>query len=175
MQQFEYKNVFITQKVGVSKEMISYKDKNIPSISIMNWGIEVIPVGRMAMGQAMGGIIGGIIASEMTKRQYGKLNEVNKEIDLKNLPAKIGQILISYQESPESKKKLLRIPLDTKDPQCQMMMESFKTSFAEKFLGVGLPGKIQKEMNLPSKGIWLAAIVIILAIAGVAASIILSS
>lgn len=160
MQQYEYKCGLIKAKVGVSKEMITYRSKSIPANQITGVGIGYIPMGRMAVGSAMGGAVGYAIA-------YGGAKKgLSTSVKLKDIPAH-GNLVIAYQENPESKVKGLNIPINTKEEMCIKMLEQVISVSGHKYKGIGHISIVAKVLGISQKGIYIGIAIFFVILAGV--------
>ncbi len=164
MQQFQYKILWSTHKVGISREMISYKNKNIQASQITGFGIQLVPVTRYAMGP-------GAASWALTRKKYLPYKEINKKVDLENLPDKNAQLIIAYTEPGQEKKKSLYIPTFTDNKDCVQMLKTMKKTFPNKFVGVGIPPQVTKALGISLKATWVAIAIIILVATGIVAAI----
>lgn len=171
MDQFEYKIMFSTQKVTVSKEMIEHNGKTIPAPSILGIGISLINVTKIAVGQAVGGALGGLIGGAIKAGSYSDSNSVNKSGSIKDLPDSRGQLVITY--NPEGhgtttdgaqKMKVERIVINSADPVCRKMLEKVVETYKSKFIGFGPQVLIEKELNISHKAALIFAAIVILGI-----------
>lgn len=156
MEKFEYKVGFFSHSVEVSKEMITYRGKNIPENQITGIGIGLLSVAKMAIGGAIGGIAGQMIAQGIKSPETGK--------DLKNIPKSMGQLIVAYSEdsSPEKKIKALRIPISTKDENCMKMLEAVEKTFGARFKGYAPVALMDKQLDISHKLTYVFIAVIVL-------------
>lgn len=160
MQQYEYKCGFIKIKVEVSKEMITYRNKNIPANQIMGVGIGYMPTGRVAVGSAMGGVVGYAIA------HGGKKKGLDPSMKLKDIPTHHGNLVIAYQENPENKVKGLNIPINTKEEMCVKMLEEVISVSGNKYKGIGPVNSVAGALGISQKGLYIGIAIFFLIIFG---------
>lgn len=161
MQQYEYKCGFIKAKVEVSKEMIIYRNKSIPANQITGVGIGYMPTGRMAVGSAIGGIAGYAIAHS------GKKKGLDSSMKLKDIPASHGNLVIAYQENPQSKVKGLNIPINTKEEMCIKMLEEVISVSGSKYKGIGPVSSVAGALGISQKGLYIGIAIFFLIIFGI--------
>lgn len=163
MEKFEYKVGFFSHAVEVSKEMITYRGKNIPENQITGIGIGLLSVAKMAIGGAIGGIAGQMIAQGIKSPETGK--------DLKEIPKSMGQLIVAYSEDssppggqtgPEKKIKALRIPISTKDENCMKMLEAVEKTFGARFKGYAPVALMDKQLDISHKLTYVIIAVIVL-------------
>lgn len=175
MEQFEYKVMFSTNKLLVSKEMIEANGKTIPSQSIVAIGIEIIDIAKIAIGHAIGGILGGIIGGLIRHGSFGSKNEINRSGSIKDLPNCRGQLVITHKTSGEEKTKVQRIAINSSDPICRKMLEKIVETYKGKFIGFGPQALMEKELKISSKAALIVVIAIVLIVIGLTVFNILES
>ncbi|MDA1060869.1 MAG: hypothetical protein O3B47_03690 [bacterium] len=165
MQQFEYKVLWSTHKIGISREMISYKNKNIQESQITGFAIQLVPVTRYALGP-------GALSYALTKKKYAPFQKVNKNIDFNQLPDKNAQLIIAYKEHGQEKKKQIYLPLFTDNKICIDILNTMKKTFPGKYEGIGMPNEVMKVLGLSMKATWIAFVIIILFCLGITGGIV---
>lgn len=155
MEKFEYRAGILTQTVEISKEMIVWKNKQIPSNQITGFGIGSINVGRMAVGNVLGGAVGMAIAN-------GGSSALDKNANLKELSG-LCQLVIAYKETMDvnAPVKKIQIPLNLKDENCIKMLEKLKTDYSGRYVGAGSLNQLISELKISQKGLLLAVGIII--------------
>lgn len=160
MEKFQYRAGILTQTVEISKEMIVWKNKQIPSIQITGFGIGSINVGRMAVGNILGGAVGMAIANSGS-------SALDKNANLKELSG-MCQLVIAYKEGMDENApiKKIQIPLNLKDENCIKMLEKLKTDYQNKYIGAGSLNQVISELKISQKAIFLiVGIIIAIAVA----------
>ncbi len=160
MTNFNYKQVFVNVNIDITKEMISYKGKTIPSQDIIGIGLGFTDIAKVAVGQALGGMIGGAIAAN----GYNGKPILNK--NLSEMPkSRFAQMMITYNK--DGKQKFIRVPLTTMDETCIKMVHEAVKIYPSKFVGFGSLKTVEKELKISE--FWAAIIVIsIITIAAIA-------
>lgn len=155
MEKFEYRAGILTQTVEISKEMIVWKNKQIPSNQITGFGIGSINVGRMAVGNVLGGAVGMAIANSGS-------SALDKNANLKELSG-LCQLVIAYKEGMDEKApiKKIQIPLSLKDENCIKMLEKLKTDYSSKYVGAGSLNQLISELKISQKAVFIAVGIII--------------
>ncbi|MFA7686148.1 MAG: hypothetical protein WCX95_05125 [Candidatus Gracilibacteria bacterium] len=160
MEKFTYKVAFFTHEIDVSKELITYRGKNIPGNSITGIGFAFVKAGQAIAGGLLGGIIGTTIANKAFE-MGGNLDK-----NLANLPNTFGQMIITYCEDGSSQ-KVLRVPISAGDENCKKMMEAVVKIFSEKFVGFGGQPIVEKELKISHKVTYIVVGIIIAIVVGI--------
>lgn len=173
MEQFEYKIMFFSHNVKVSKEMIEYNGKTIPGSAILGIGIGLLNVAKIAVGQAVGGILGGFVGGMIRHRSFGDKEEINKSGSLKDLPKSRGQLVITYSPNGpglpadrQEKMKVQRIPINTEDETCHKMLTKIVETFKPKFIGYGPQALMEGELKISQKAAYIVVAIIVIALIG---------
>lgn len=168
MQEYEYKYGFFKIKVGVSKEMIQYKNKNLPTEKITGVAIGYIPIVRMAIASGVGGALGGAVGNLIGEKiaHKGVKGDLDKNLKPKDMPAKQGNLTFAYQENPQSKIKALRIPINVKDEMCLKMLDQVIDIAGNKYKGIGYINAIPKALGISQKGLYIGIAIFFLIIFG---------
>lgn len=166
MEQFEYKIMFSSHKVQISKEMIEYNGKTIPGQAITGIGIGLLNVAKIAVGQAVGGMLGGFVGGIIKHRSYGGKEEINKSGSLKDLPKSRGQLIITYKLNEQEKMKVQRIPINTEDETCHKMLIKMVETFHSKFVGYGPQTLMEGELKISQKAAYIVVAIIVIAVIG---------
>ncbi|MBI5754011.1 hypothetical protein HZA40_02605 [Candidatus Peregrinibacteria bacterium] len=186
MANFNYKQAFIHVNIDVTKEMISYKEKTIPSHCVIGIGLGFTDIAKVAVGQALGGLIGGAIA-QSGYNKGGSLNKKLSEIPKSNF----AQMIITYNEEGErttrartseasgsataersepinkdDKQKVMRVPLNTNDETCVKMIEAVAKEYHDKFIGFGGLPVVEKTLNISHLAAIITIVVIIAIVVG---------
>lgn len=167
MQKFEYKSGFWPVKVEIAQEMIAYKGKTIPANQITGVGIGLLSVKKTTAISTF-----GLLGHMLTRKSLKEFEEVNKTAEIKDIPVKRGQLMIAYKNPGEEKTRLLRIPINLHDQNCQQMLETVKKHFSPIYVGVGPMTKVQIALGISNKAAFIVVAVIIF---GIGALIIISS
>ncbi len=155
MEQFQYRAGILTQTVELSKEMIVWKNKQIPSNQITGFGIGSINVGRMAVGNVLGGAVGMAIANSGS-------SALDKNANLKELSG-ICQLVVAYKEGMDSEApvKKIQIPLNLKDENCIKMLEKLKVDYPNKYVGAGNLNQLISELKISQKVLFIVVGIIV--------------
>ncbi|MEK7672577.1 MAG: hypothetical protein AAB373_01700 [Patescibacteria group bacterium] len=158
MEKFKYKVGFREHEVDISKEMITYKETNIPSGLITGIAVSI----DSRRGSVSGRPIGGLAGQALSKTFIGKLfsgltgKDLSADDDGLNLPvAAAGQLVIAHQNSPTEKNQALRIQIYTEDQECRRMIKTVKDLFPNKFVGVGDRLTTNKLLGISNKGFYI--------------------
>ena len=142
MEQFEYKVGLWTHKVCVAKEMIEYRNTTVPGPLIKSIGIGFISVAKIVVGRALGGLLGNTIAY----KGFGGGGEINKTTDFTDMPKSMGQLVIGYKFNEQEKEKFMRIPINSDNPDCKLMLTKIVETFKYKFIGFCPQAVLEKAM-----------------------------
>lgn len=166
MEQFEYKIMFMNNKIQISKEMIEYNGKTIPAPAIVGIGIGLLNIAKIAVGQAVGGILGGFIGGIIKHKSFGNKEEINSTGSLKDLPNGKGQLIITYKPDGQEKMKVQRIPINTEDENCRKMLGKMVETFKAKFVGYGPQIMMDSELKISQKAAYIVVAIIVMALIG---------
>lgn len=140
--------MFFTQKVGISKEMIQYNGKTIPSQSIIGIGMAIISFAG-TLGKNVG-LLGGLL---------GRL--IDRKIDGNDSSFR-GNLMITYKPSGQEKIRVAYIGINTADPVCRKMLEKVIQTYKKKFIGSGSQLEIQEKLKAPQNKIIIITIIAII-------------
>lgn len=166
MEQFEYKIMFMSHKVNISKEMIEYNGKTIPAPAVTGIGIGLLNVAKIAVGQAVGGMLGGFVGGMIKHKSFGGKDEINKSGSLKDMPNGRGQLIITYKPDGQEKMKVQRVPINTEDEICRKMLEKIVETFKPKFVGYGPQVMMDSELKISQKAAYIVVAIIVIAVIG---------
>ena len=158
MEKFKYKVGFKSHEVDVSKEMITYKETNIPAALITGIALSIDSKRGSVSGKPIGGPVGEALSKTLIGKIFSSLSGKNlaAEDDGLNLPvAAAGQLVIAHQNSPTEKKQALRIQIYTEDPECRRMIKKVKDLFPNKFVGVGNRLETNKLLGISNKWFYI--------------------
>jgi len=159
MPKFNYTQALVHVEIDVTKEAITFDGKTIPAHSIIGIGLGFTAMGKVVIGQMLGGIIGQSIARSGFN-MGGKLNKKLSEIPKSHF----GQMIITYNE--DGKRKVLRISLNTGDETCMKMIETISKDYHDKFIGFGGMPVVEKTLKISHKIAIFITMMIILIIVG---------
>jgi hypothetical protein len=147
--EYEYKIGPIAWKASLAQGMFSYK------ASFMSKSIQL---------------------NQITNFGIGRIQQSGKDIDTQTSPDSIdsplSQLLIAYQPDPSSGKKLIRMNVNTQDPQCKKFVKDFYEKFKNLYVGNGPLFAVTKALGISQRWIWIVtSLIIIIPIAYFALSV----
>lgn len=134
------------------------------------------PVGpatwKVSLKNGMFAFKGGFMSKEIQQNQitgigigtiFNEMKEIDQTIDVSKVETHIAQLLVAYQ-TPEMKKKLIRVNIAPQNTICQKMIKDLLEKHKKLYVGAGPLSKVTTALGISQKWVYITIVVIIMGV-----------